>query len=72
LKIIPRSSNADCSEVFKATLSARWSLRHATDIDMADWKVITNADGSKQSCYRASRYLVLDKMPGGKAGDAAA
>ena len=44
----------------------------AQDKDIgADWKVITNADGSKQWSYKGKPlyYFVMDKAPGDKLGD---
>jgi predicted lipoprotein with Yx(FWY)xxD motif len=43
----------------------------ATDKDMGDWKVITNADGSKQWSYKGKPlyYFAMDKTAGDKAGD---
>ena len=43
----------------------------ATDKDTGDWKVITNADGSKQWSYKGKPlyYFVMDKAAGDKIGD---
>ena len=43
----------------------------AADKDMGDWKVITNADGSKQWSYKGKPlyYFVMDKNAGDKLGD---
>ena len=43
----------------------------AADKDMGDWKIITNADGSKQWAYKGKPlyYFVMDKNPGDKLGE---
>jgi predicted lipoprotein with Yx(FWY)xxD motif len=43
----------------------------ATDKDMGDWKVITDADGTKQWSYKGKPlyYFVMDKNSGDKLGD---
>ena len=43
----------------------------AADKDAGDWKIITNADGSKQWAYKGKPlyYFVMDKNPGDKLGE---
>jgi predicted lipoprotein with Yx(FWY)xxD motif len=53
---------------------ANWPRLMATASDKdvgADWKVITNADGSKQWAYKGKPlyYFVMDKATGDKLGD---
>jgi predicted lipoprotein with Yx(FWY)xxD motif len=46
-------------------------MASATDKDMGDWKVIANADGSKQWAYKGKPlyYFAMDKATGDKTGD---